>query len=94
MKTIDIIDEATLLLAFSSSKIVVNTNDNHYKFYTYVPESNKVIFYYGAIGKSPRMISKDTFSIHDSIRKGNEKLREEIRIKGYRPLNFEERDLR
>ena len=86
-----IVDEAMLLLTFSG-KIVINTEDNHYKFYTYVPEPNKVTFYWGRIGKTPQSLEMNTYSMNRSIYDGDKKLREKIK-KGYRPLNFKESEL-
>lgn len=33
--SLTIVDEAMLLLEFSGNNIVINTEDNHYKFWTY-----------------------------------------------------------
>ena len=88
-KTIDIVDEATLLLAFPACRIIVNTDDNHYKFYTYIIEGNDVIFKYGMIGKNVRSSPTECTSPRDANDTGLHQLAEKIRTRGYRPLNFE-----
>ena len=93
VKSIDIVDEATLLLAFPACRIIVNTSDNHYKFYTYVIKENYVEFQYGSIGKNVRTSLAQCSSPKDALNTSLHQLAEKIRTRGYRPLNFDVKEL-
>lgn len=52
MENIKIHDEAKLRLMFSNGPLLINTEDNHYKFWHY-DQPNKII-YWGRIGSKVR----------------------------------------
>ena len=83
-----ITDEAVLLLNFGDCKILINMEENHYKFWTYrqdPTEPNKVTFYWGRIGKVVQELEKDFGSKWAASGEIDSKVREKIK-KGYRPI--------
>lgn len=82
-----IVDEAMLLLTFSDCKIFVNTEDNHYKYWTYRIDrlTGDTTFYWGRIGKSTQSLSKSFGSERRAISEVNDKIREKTN-KGYKVI--------
>ena len=82
-----ITDEAMLLLTFGDCKIFINTEENHYKFWTYrVGLDGKATFYWGRIGKVVQELEKDFGSKWRAVNEAEDKAREKLN-KGYRLLD-------
>jgi len=91
--SLTIVDEAMLLLEFSGNNIVINTEENHYKFWTYsVDRDGKLTTYWGRIGKTVQSNEKELGSEYSAKREAIGLVNAKIK-KGYRPLNFKERDI-
>lgn len=76
---LEVWDEAKLRLSFSNGPLLVNTEDNHYKFWHYDRNEQKV--YWGRIGNKIR--SQDVSD--RGYMYAQDKIREKLR-KGYREL--------
>lgn len=81
--TLEIWDEAKLKLQFSG-RLLVNTDGEHYKFWSAEPNSDGKSYtaYYGRIGSRIRSSVIGSWSVERDI---NNKVREKIR-KGYREI--------
>lgn len=80
-KTLEIWDEAKLKLQFSG-RLLVNTQGEHYKFWSAEPKSDSYIAYYGRIGSVTRSTEIKSWSPNRDIER---KVREKIK-KGYREI--------
>lgn len=81
-------DEAMLLLEFSGNNIVINIEDNHYKFWTYsISCDGTLTTYWGRIGKNIHKLEKKMDSEYKAKLEGLTLIRSKIN-KGYKPLNF------
>lgn len=76
MEDIRVLDEAKLRLMFSNGPLLINTQDNHYKFWHY--DQSKKIVYWGRIGSKVR--SQDVSD--KSFLYMNQKIKEK-KSKGY-----------
>lgn len=91
--SLTIVDEAMLLLEFSGNNVVINTEDNHYKFWTYsVERDGTLTSYWGRIGKNVQRLEKKMSSEYRAKSEGVSLIRAKMN-KGYRPLNFKMEDL-
>ena len=82
-----IVDESMLLLTFSDCKVLVNTEDNHYKFWTYRVNrlDHKVEYFWGRIGKTTQSMETTPGSDWYINSEVETKVREKLK-KGYRVL--------
>ena len=87
-----IVDEAMLLLEFSGNHIVINTEENHYKFWTYSIDKDILTTYWGRIGKNVQRLEKKMGSEYKAKSEGISLIRAKIK-KGYHPLNFKQEEI-
>lgn len=75
--TVDIVDEAKLMLMFPHGTLLVNDQGNHYKYYNIYKQDNKAIAQWGRVGKKPQAV---TYSVYEMKTKIREKVRKGYRI--------------